>query len=349
MGKCLPDRHPNKDFFILDVTEASPKDDMASMEHPVFSLSVKPDMRELDYDHNGQRMRVVPSGKGLATIMDKDILLYCISKLVHTLNQGQEITPIVEVTAHEVMMGTNWRTAKSSYQRFEDALIRLRGTTIVTDIRTGDHVQTRGFGLIDSFEIDRKDEFGQLSPFGRMTKVRIKISDWTFRAVTGMEVLSINANYFRLRRPLERRIYELARKHVGEQAFPFVIGIAKLQKKVGSASPAKKFRFFVKQIAEDGHIPDYDIRLDGSNVVFSRRHQENRPQQAELALQDNRPLVVQQETMDRARTLAPGYDVYALFSDWQAFASTRSERPKDSDKAFLGYCRKRHERHPLNI
>src|SRR3546814_4648058 len=35
----LPVRHPNQDLFICDVLDAIPKDDMASMEHPVFSLS----------------------------------------------------------------------------------------------------------------------------------------------------------------------------------------------------------------------------------------------------------------------------------------------------------------------
>jgi len=49
MGNMLPARHPNRDFFILDGSDAAPKNDMASMEHPVFCLSVKPDMRELDY------------------------------------------------------------------------------------------------------------------------------------------------------------------------------------------------------------------------------------------------------------------------------------------------------------
>jgi plasmid replication initiation protein len=104
MGNMLPDRHPNRDFFILDVSDAAPKDDMASMEHPIFSLSVKPDMRELEYQHDGKRVIVVPSGKGLATIMDKDILLYCISKLVHCLNAGEKISPWVDMTAREVMV-----------------------------------------------------------------------------------------------------------------------------------------------------------------------------------------------------------------------------------------------------
>jgi hypothetical protein len=35
----LPERHPHHDLFICDVLDAIPKDDMASMEHPIFSLA----------------------------------------------------------------------------------------------------------------------------------------------------------------------------------------------------------------------------------------------------------------------------------------------------------------------
>ena len=340
MGNLLPDRHPNRDFFILDVSDAAPKDDMASMEHPVFSLSVKPDMRELDYSHDGKRIVVVPSGKGLATIMDKDILLYCISKLVHQLNAGDEISPWVELSAHEVMVATNWRTNRESYQRFEDALDRLRGTTIKTNIKTGDHTQIRGFGLIDEYEITRRDEeTGEVGPFGRMTRVRIKVSDWTFRAVQGMEVLTINPQYFRLRRPLERRIYELARKHVGDQGRPFRIGLDKLQRKVGSNSPEKKFKFFVKQIAQDGHIPDYDIEVTDKTVCFTVK----RPgfSRAQSAMDFGIPTTPAPTLLDKARRAAPGLDVYALYEDWRSFASTQKEAPRSLDAAFLGFCKKR--------
>lgn len=338
MSKLLPDRHPNRDFFILDVSDAAPKDDMASMEHPVFSLSVKPDMRELEYSHEGKRIMVVPSGKGLATIMDKDLVLYCISKLVHQLNAGEEISPWVELTAHEAMVATNWRTNRESYKRFEDALDRLRGTTIKTDIPTGDHRQTRGFGLIDEYEITRRNEDGEASVFGRMTKVRVKLSDWTFRAVEGMEVLTINPKYFRLRRPLERRIYELARKHVGDQGHAFKIGLDKLQRKVGSNSPSKKFKFFVKQIAQDGHIPDYDIEIQGSNVVFTTQRQGFSKRQSEMNF--GLPDVPPPALLDKARRAAPGGDVYALYSDWKRFARTQKEPPRSADAAFIGFCKK---------
>lgn len=349
MGSLLPDRHPNKDFFILDVSDASPKDDMASMEHPVFSLSIKPDMRELNYEHNGSRLQIVPSGKGLATIMDKDILLYCISKLVHELNDGREISPWVELTAHEVMVSTNWNTGKRDYQRFRDALIRLRGTTIVTDVRTGGSRPEHGFGLIEEFKIHRsEDENGEVDPFGRMTRVSIRLSDWTFRAIQGLEVLTISSRYFRLRRPLERRIYELARKHVGDQDRPFVVGIDTLQKKVGSNAPPKKFRFFLKQIIADGHIPDYAVALEGKQVRFSRQRAPSPGPMphAQAAFHFAPTLEVKPETLYKARHVAPGYDVYALLADWRAFAEGRTP-PDNPDAAFIGFCKAVNKRDPL--
>lgn len=33
----LPVRHPQRDFFVLDIADVVPKDDTASMEHPIFS------------------------------------------------------------------------------------------------------------------------------------------------------------------------------------------------------------------------------------------------------------------------------------------------------------------------
>lgn len=339
----LPDRHPNKDFFILDVSDAAPKDDMASMEHPVFSLSVRPDMRELEYEHDGKRIIIIPSGRGLATIMDKDILLYCISKQVHELNRGKEITPWVELTAHEAMVATNWRTNKTSYERFREALIRLKGTQIVTDIPTGDAVQASGFGLIDQWEITRRNEKGEEGPFGRMTRVRVKLSDWTFRAIQGMEVLSINPEYFRLRRPLERRLYELARKHVGEQVRPFRIGIEKLQKKVGSNSPPKKFRFFLKEISAADHLPDYTMRLDDKCVVFERRDTAQPKKTRQLTFETSVmiPHDPSPTLLEKAKRAAPGMDIYFLYQEWRNFALQRQEPPKSIDAAFLGFCKKR--------
>ncbi|HRO12990.1 replication initiator protein A, partial [Amaricoccus sp.] len=76
-------------FFICDVPWAVPKDDMASMEHPLFTLATRPDRRILRYEHGAAAIEVTPSVKGLATIHDKDVLIYCISQLMAAVNAGR--------------------------------------------------------------------------------------------------------------------------------------------------------------------------------------------------------------------------------------------------------------------
>jgi hypothetical protein len=43
----------------------------------------------LAYAHNGIEITVTPSVRGLATIHDKDILIYCVSQLMAALNVGR--------------------------------------------------------------------------------------------------------------------------------------------------------------------------------------------------------------------------------------------------------------------
>src|SRR3546814_14372419 len=50
-----------------------------------------------------------------------------------------------------------------------------------------------------------------------MSEIKVTHSDWLFKMVEGRSVLTLHRDYFRLRKPLERRIYELARKHCGAQ------------------------------------------------------------------------------------------------------------------------------------
>ena len=43
------DRHPQFDFFVCDIFDAAPKSDTASIEHPLFSLSTRPDYTRKEY------------------------------------------------------------------------------------------------------------------------------------------------------------------------------------------------------------------------------------------------------------------------------------------------------------
>jgi plasmid replication initiation protein len=202
MKSLLPAQHPKQDFFVCDIFDGLPyqKDDRASMEHPVFSLSTKPDMRHLVYEHNGATIRIIPSILGLPTIHDKDILLYCASYLRAAINKGYQPKQKVRLTAYDLLISTNRAADGDSYERLKDALNRLRSTTINTNIKTNGVEIEEGFGLIESWKIIKEDLNG------RMIALEIKLSDWFYNAVLANELLTINRDYFRLRKPLERRI-----------------------------------------------------------------------------------------------------------------------------------------------
>ena len=100
------------DFFICDMPWASPKDDMASMEHPLFTLATRPDRRILRYEHGEASIEVTPSVKGLATIHDKDVLIYCVSQLMAALNEGRPTSPVLQLTAHDLLLATNRETSR---------------------------------------------------------------------------------------------------------------------------------------------------------------------------------------------------------------------------------------------
>ena len=338
MGKLLPERHPNKDFFIVDVADANPRDELASMEHPLYSLSTKPDHRELEYTAStGDRLVVIPSGKGLATIMDKDIVLYCISKLVAEAEANIEISKTVTLSAHEVMVACNWRTNDAGYRRFEDALVRLAGTIIKTDITTGDLEETQGFGLISAFKIVKRKPDGRESAFGRMSRVEITLSDWTYRAIEAREVLAIHPGYFRLRRPLERRMYEVARKHMGNEKNEWGIGLAKLQEKMGSNSPLKKFRFNVREIIGDGNLPGFDVTLTDRDVVVFERQQM-------LERKTDVPIInVRPDTVDKAQKIAAELRVSytELYAQWCVHCHKTGEQLKDPDAAFIAFAKQK--------
>ncbi|QDT07472.1 Replication initiator protein A [Rubripirellula lacrimiformis] len=338
----LPDRHPTPDLFICDIVDAAPKGDMASMEHPVFSLSTKPDLRVRRYDHNQSWIEIKPSADGLATIHDRDILIYCISQLVAAMNEGRELSQNVRFKGIELLTATNRMTTGRGYDLLRSALERLAGTRISTNILTGDKEIIRGFGLIDSYEIVRETRDG------RMQEVEIKLSDWVFNAIRSREVLTLHRDYFRLRRPIERRLYELGRKHCGRQR-EWRISLDLLRKKCGSGSTLKEFKRLIGKVISDdeknNHMPDYRIRFDDQStsradiVIF-----ESRGSIPAIGKNGGKPVVVpplDPDTYHAARLAAPGWDVYELERQWRSWlVMSDAEAPRKHDAAFLGFCRK---------
>lgn len=311
------------DFFVCDFADVAHKHDLASMEHPIFSLSTRPDRRILSYQHNDVHLTVTPSVRGRATIFDADILIFCISQLMAALNAGQAVNRRLTLTAHDLLLATGRETSGDSYRRLKEAFERLAGTRITTNIQTGEADITQGFGLIESWEIVRKTRAG------RMVSVSVTLSEWLYQAVLSRNVLTLSRDYFRMRKPLERRIYELARKHCGSQP-RWRVSVETLCKKSGSASPRRVFRAMLREIIARQSLPDYHLEEDLGDMI------EITPI-APVLEPFGRPL--KPETLEEARVLMPGADIYALEAEWRAFAARTP--PRAPDAAFLGWVKKR--------
>ncbi|MCG8328582.1 MAG: replication initiator protein A [Chitinophagales bacterium] len=330
----LPERHPTKDFFIADIFDNLPfKDDMASMEHPMFSLSKNRDLRQLEYVKGDIRITVAPSTYGLPTIFDKDVLLYCGSLLMDQINKGQIPPRTLRISSHDLLVATNRPTNGQGYQLLKKALDRLKGVSIKTNIKTNKREVTQAFGLIESYHIVESNRVKN-----RMIRLEITLSEWFYQSILGKEVLTINKDYFRLGKALERRLYEIARKHCGRSA-SWQIHLKGLKEKVGSTSSLVKFRYFIREITRTNYLPDYTIAIDAEDRVTFR----NRETGALYVEVEDLP-AIRPDTIKRGAQLVAeagtGWDYEAIREQF-TLQVMKGFRPDNIDGAFIGFVRKK--------
>jgi len=273
LPRLLPDRAQQQDFFVADIFDAEPKDDIASMEHPLFALKAG-DRRVREYKRNNCLVRIMPGSYGCATIHDKDLWIYCISQLVEAKNRKEKIDRTVRFTAYDFLKSTNRPTSGLGYKRMAEALRRLSGTRIETNIEIDGYKDKQGFGLVDWWRVVERDTDE------RMVAVEVDLPRWLFASIDAMQVLTLSRDYFRIRKALDRRIYELARKHCGAQA-SWTVSIKSLHEKSGSTAALRRFRFEIKELARTNDLPDYRIRLNEQADVVTFYAQGRRGYQAE--------------------------------------------------------------------
>lgn len=336
----LPDRYKNHDLFFCDISDAVVKDDMASMEHPIFVLTKQPYMKTRRYKNGHNWFEIQPSAKGVANIWDKDILIYAISQIMAAKKLGLPYTKNVTFTAYDFLIFSNRKTGGKEYNSLKDSLNRLGGTQLITNVRTGGEEITHGFGLIDNFTIRRETLNGRVLEWG------ITLSNWLFKAIESNEVLTLNHEYFRLKKPLERRVYEIARKHCGNKK-EWRISLKLLQKKCGSNSVKSHFKRMIKTISEHQHLPDYEVDIINDIVLFTRFSDLGKPNLKERRGIDYTLIPpLRTITYEKCRKLYSKYDPYYLEDEWRGWVFDK-EVPKSPDAAFLGFCKAYVTKHPI--
>lgn len=252
------------DVVVCELVNYSFKDDAATMEAPIFSLSTQEDKQIWVWTSNDgtKTVEVKPSFFGRATIFDKDLLIFAASHLTEEINKGNIPSRTIRFTASNYFKATGRNTSGNYYERFKISLERLKGTTITTNIKTGNTRTAKGFGIIDDWEVcEKRDDT-------KNVHINVTLSKWLYNAIISQEVLTISPDYFKIRKPLERRLYEIARKHVGKQK-EWSITIDSLRKKCGSVRELRKFKSDLKSLCTSNNLPEYTYKVDDeSNMVI---------------------------------------------------------------------------------
>ena len=119
------------------------------------------------------------------------MLIFCTSQLVAALNAGRPVARTLHLVAPRPAASSTCReTSGDGYRRLREALERLAGTRITTNLVTGpkdDPVEvTTGFGLIEAWQIVRRTRGG------RMVSVSVTLSEWLYRAILAKSVLTLS-------------------------------------------------------------------------------------------------------------------------------------------------------------
>ena len=272
-GQCQANMH-RLDPFVANLLGYKLKDDTATMEAPLFSLSTKPDMDTWRWISPDKKkwLEVTPSSIGRATIHDKDLLIYLTSQVVAAMNDAARCSTkmpsrCIRFTLHDFLIATGRDTAGKSYASVESTIDRLSGTRLKTNIEMGNIDRRSSFGLIECADYIIEMDINGIE---RMKSIEITLSEWLYRTLEQKNILTITPHYFMLRKPLEKRLYEIARKHVGDQS-EWLIKEDNLRAKTGSKANIREFRRMLTAIIDDDNIPDYRMAMyrseKGENMV----------------------------------------------------------------------------------
>lgn len=251
-----PRKEGQRDLFQLDSPLIGEiRGERSLMMFPFFALSKNAWMKPLTYNQGPISIEVRPSANGVATIYDKEIVLYIASLMAAKLDEGELIEQDFVFTAHDLFTVTGSNHSARSYARLSEALERLQGTQIKTNIEAGGEGEEGFFSWLSEARLHySKTRSGER----RLKAVKVRLCDWLYRAILrDRQVLDYAAAYFQLG-PIERRIYEVARATEDERVD---LDLDDFRLQIGYQNPLANFRSALKGIAGAGSIPGYDLEL----------------------------------------------------------------------------------------
>jgi len=250
------------DLFPFDSPlVAGVRGERSLMAFPFFALAKNAWMKPLIYSTDSVLIEVRPSATGVATIYDKEIVLYIASLMAAKLEAGEQVSQDFTFTAHDLFSVTGANQSARSYGRLSEALERLQGTQIRTNIEAGGEGEEGFFSWLSEARLHYTRVKGGEK---RLKAVRVRLCDWLFRAILlDRHVLDYAHAYFQLG-PIERRIYEVARSGCGPggaEGNALDLDLATFRLQVGYQNPLANFRQALRAVAGADAIPGYRLEL----------------------------------------------------------------------------------------
>lgn len=252
---------PQGDLFRLD----SPlygdiQGERTVAEFPFFALTKRAQMETLTFESEAARIEINPSKTGVATIYDKEILLYIASLMVGRLENGETVDRTLSFTANDLFRMTGTNRSARSYSSLKASLSRLQGTQIITNIETGGEGSDSAFSWLLKADI----KYTKLPNGERQVKhVEVMLCDWLHRAIlTDRRIAAYHDGFFKLG-PIERRLYELAKFNCID-GVRFEADAVDLAGRVGcSLEPRsiENFKRTLRGVAREQSLPEYSLSL----------------------------------------------------------------------------------------
>jgi plasmid replication initiation protein len=352
---------PQFDLFVPFVADLPLRDQRETMERPFFSLAKRKRLQPIRYvsPDGSVYVDVFPNPEfGMATIWDADILIWAASTLNAMKKAGKNDLPrTLNFQAYDVLKTISRDTGGREYKLLRDGLGRLQSTTIKTNIRPTGRKKERQFSWIESWT-DLVDENTNQSQGMSLT-----VSEWFYEGIL-MDggLLAIDPAYFTITGGRERWLYRVARKHAGGSAEGFGISLPTLFEKSGAEGTYRRFKFEIQAVVRSNDLPGFDLSLElgkGEPSLHMRKRvteegrgavtKPNKPK-AQAPASSSAPTIfgpLTDETVRRVRQDFPGWDIYGLKAEFDAWLGENAERmPGDYQKAFYGFVRQHHARNP---
>jgi len=244
--------------------------DRNTMLHSFFALESKR-MDPIEYKAGGVEIVVQGTKSGIATINDKEILVYICSIASQKLARGEQVSQKFRFTAHDFFSVTGKTPGGKTYRYFAAALERLQGTQIKTNIVTGGRRERTWFSWLKSA---RMETAVWSNGHEAMKAIEIELCDWLWRAVIDDEATLISSEGYFYLPPLERKLYEVGYAECADHPSA-AVSLQDLRRRMGVTTDLRHFRHNLAKTITKGSLKGFVIefvhRNEAGHLVSPRR------------------------------------------------------------------------------